>query len=77
MSEAFKVTVLNDGTTSNYGFGWNATPNGGAWHNGSWLGARTMIAINRTSKNGLVILDNSSSEQVDYMTGQLAKVLKD
>jgi len=76
MAEAFMEVTLLNGEKSSYGFGWNSTPNGGAWHNGSWLGARTLIARNSNSKNCIVVLDNSSSAQVDFIAQQLAKVLK-
>jgi CubicO group peptidase (beta-lactamase class C family) len=77
MQEAFKKPILTNGVESDYGFGWTVTPNGGVWHNGSWLGARTLIARNEGSKNCMVILDNSSSQHVDDMGQQLASVLAD
>ena len=76
LGEAFKVPALNDGSKSNYGFGWILAENEGVWHNGSWLGARTLIARNETSKNCIVVLDNSSSIHVDFIGQQLAKALK-
>ncbi len=75
MNEAFKEVTLTSGSTSNYGFGWTVTPNA-VWHNGSWLGARTMIIRNYKLKNCLVILDNSSSLHVDKIGQELVKVFK-
>jgi len=75
MSEAFKKPTLTTGSTSDYGFGWTVTPNA-VWHNGSWLGARTMIIRNFEQKNCLVILDNSSSLHVDKIGQELVKVFK-
>ncbi len=76
MQEAFVTPVLNDGSTSDYGFGWIITKNNAMWHNGSWLGARTMIIRNPQLKNCLVLLDNSSSNNLDKIAAQLVKVLK-
>jgi CubicO group peptidase (beta-lactamase class C family) len=60
LKEAFKKPVLNSGKESNYGFGWLITPNG-MWHNGSWLGANTVIIRNTKENKCLVILDNMSN----------------
>jgi CubicO group peptidase (beta-lactamase class C family) len=76
MHEAFVTPVLNDGSTSDYGFGWIITKNNAMWHSGSWLGARTMIIRNPQLKNCLVLLDNSSSNNLDKIAAQLVKVLK-
>lgn len=74
--EAFKKPILNNGKESDYGFGWIITKNNAHWHNGSWLGARTLFVRNENLKNCMVILDNSSSMNVDAIGNQLAKVLK-
>lgn len=58
LKEAFKQPILNDGTTSNYGFGWVINDNI-VMHNGAWLAANTYFARNTKEKTGLVILDNS------------------
>lgn len=74
--EAFTKPVLLNGKESNYGFGWMVTSPSSHWHNGSWLGARTIIVRNETLKNCLVILDNSATFNVDTIANQLVKVLK-
>jgi CubicO group peptidase (beta-lactamase class C family) len=76
IAEAFKVSNFNNGKENTYAFGWNVTDNGGAWHNGSWLGARTLIARNGKLKNCLVVLDNSSSVNVDFIGQQLVQLLR-
>lgn len=76
MAEAFKRPTLEDGKQSFYGFGWIVTNGVGVWHNGSWLGARTLIARNEATKNCIVVLDNSSSKSVDLIGQQLAKILQ-
>jgi CubicO group peptidase (beta-lactamase class C family) len=75
MNEAFKKPKLNDGTISNYGFGWIVTDYA-VWHNGSWLGARTLIVRNTKLKNTLILLDNSSSASLNNIIKELVKVLK-
>ena len=77
MEEVFKKPILNNGQPSSYGFGWTVFDNGGMFHNGSWLGARTFIARNKVSKNCIVVLDNSKNEKTDFIGQQLAKVLRD
>ncbi|PQJ79778.1 serine hydrolase domain-containing protein [Polaribacter porphyrae] len=76
MHEAFKEPILNDDSISDYGFGWIITKNKAMWHNGSWLGARTMIIRNPQLKNCLVILDNSSSKNIDKIAEKLVQVFK-
>ncbi len=77
MKEAYKKPILNDGKESNYGFGWVITKNNEAiFHNGSWLGARTFIIRNESLKNCIVLLDNSSSFNIDLIAQELVKVLK-
>ena len=76
MKEAFKKTVLNDGTLVDYGFGWSIYNENAHAHNGSWLGARTSIVRNTKLKNAIVVLDNSSSMNIDAIVNQLVKVLK-
>lgn len=76
IAEAFKTSTFNNGKENTYTFGWNVTKNGGAWHNGSWLGARTLIARNAKLENCLVVLDNSSSVNVDFIGQQLVQLLR-
>ncbi|WP_298767214.1 serine hydrolase [uncultured Polaribacter sp.] len=76
MNEAFKKPILNNGTASNYGFGWVVLNPVAHSHDGSWLGARTLIIRNEQLKNCMVILDNSSSLVIHKMSAELVKVLK-
>ncbi|MEM1124992.1 MAG: serine hydrolase domain-containing protein, partial [Bacteroidota bacterium] len=71
LQEAFKKPTLNDGTISDYGFGWIITEKG-MWHDGAWLGARTVIIRNTEHKNCLVVLDNSANVFFD----EILKALK-
>lgn len=74
--EAFTKPILNDGNESNYGFGWIIINENSHWHNGSWLGAKTIIIRNEKLKNCIVVLDNSDSWNVDTIARELVKVLK-
>lgn len=75
MQEAFKRPILKNGEISYYGFGWIVTENA-IWHNGSWLGARTLIVRNTKLKNTLILLDNSSSASLDNINRELTKVFR-
>ncbi|MEO1626154.1 MAG: serine hydrolase domain-containing protein [Bacteroidota bacterium] len=60
LQEAFQRPVLNNGSTSDYGFGWMVTDKG-MWHNGAWQGANTIFMRNTEQKSCIAILDNSSN----------------
>lgn len=61
LQEAFKKPTLNNGTKSNYGFGWVILSDNTAMHNGNWLAANTYYVRNTKKKMGFVLLDNSSN----------------
>ncbi len=70
IAEAFKKPVLNKGSESNYGFGFGINPNK-VWHNGAWLGARTILLRNPERRTCLAILDNSSNIYFDNIAKEL------
>ncbi len=76
IQEAFKNPVLNNGNHTNYGFGWVLVNGNAVMHDGSWLGARTLIIRNMELKNCMVILDNSSSFHINEISAQLVDVLR-
>jgi len=76
LQEAFIKPVLNNGDTSNYGFGWVITDHG-MWHNGRWLGANTIIDRNTENKTCLVILDNSSNVFFKEILKQVKAIARD
>lgn len=76
LSQAFDNPKLNDGSFSNYGFGWVLTDDG-AWHNGVWLGAATYISRGVHDRNCIVLLDNSSCLIVDGMIAELEREVAD
>ncbi|MEL6719329.1 MAG: serine hydrolase domain-containing protein, partial [Bacteroidota bacterium] len=63
LAEAFKKPQLNNSSSSDYGFGWVITDDG-AWHNGSWLAARTYYKRNTKNGTSVVVLDNSSNDDL-------------
>jgi len=75
--EAFKTPTLNDGTASDYGFGWVVVNDGKfVTHTGAWLGARTYIGRNTENRNTLVVLDNGLNLLLDPIVNQIAQVFK-
>lgn len=72
LEEAFKNVTLNDQQKSDYGFGWVLTKDG-MWHNGSWLGANTIISRNTKKNTCLVILDNSSNVFIHKILEEIKK----
>jgi len=74
LQEAFKEPILNDGSTSDYGFGWVVTEHTSS-HEGMWLGAHTFILRDTKEKNCMVLLDNSSNiDEINKIEFQLAKL---
>jgi len=76
MDEVFMPAVLNDGTVSEYGFGWDVSDRLGRraiHHNGEWLGFRTSLF--RFPEDGLsvVVLSNASvdTEELAVVTAEL------
>ncbi len=61
LKEAFSPGKLNNGKTTNYGFGWFIEP-GRVYRTGAWFGYRT--AILRLPKNRLSVVVLSSSAQL-------------
>lgn len=67
IKKAFTPATLNNGSTSDYGYGWivdQQDNNQYVMHSGGWLGARTMLIRNLTNKTLLVILDSSSTTKI-------------
>ncbi len=79
LEEAYKPVTLNDGTQSDYGFGWGlniSEEDGhleGVQHTGSWVGFRTVIVLNFDTERTFILLTNNSSRQFgDLMRGVAA-----
>ncbi|MCB0491226.1 MAG: beta-lactamase family protein [Cyclobacteriaceae bacterium] len=69
LKEAFSPTTLNDGSKSNYGFGWDIVPSSGAgkvvWHNGDNPGYKTIIVRYLDARKTLIILNNNYHSQFE------------
>lgn len=71
LQEAFKPVKLNNGSMSNYGFGWGIESATRVAHNGSWLGARTAIVRDTKAKICLVLLDNSTNPKLGKLMDKI------
>lgn len=61
-NEALTPATLNDGTKSNYGFGWDIEEPGKIYsHSGGWVGFRTFISRYVSTKQTFIILENSTN----------------
>ena len=76
LEEAYKPVILNDGTQSDYGFGWGlniSEEDGhleGVQHTGGWVGFRTVIVRSFDSGRTFILLTNNSTRQFgDLMRG--------
>ena len=72
LDQALQPVPLNNGKTSDYGFGWIIGDNW-IWHNGGWLGARTYIGRNPTQKLTFVLLDNSANSRGHIIARKIQK----
>jgi CubicO group peptidase (beta-lactamase class C family) len=73
---AFSTTVLNDGSISEYGFGWNVEDRLGrraVHHGGGWVGFRTHIIRFLDERLTVIVLSNASASAGD-LAGKIAEV---
>ena len=75
LAQAFKAPTLNDGSKSDYGFGWILTDRGN-WHNGGWLAARSFIARQEEKGIVLVVVDNSLRFNINSIIAELTKAAR-
>jgi CubicO group peptidase (beta-lactamase class C family) len=79
LSEAFKPMVLNDGSVSYYGFGWDirldSTYGRIVWHNGSNPGYSTQLIRYLDRKKTLIILSNNAYGNIRTLIDKLEKAL--
>lgn len=72
LAEAFKPMILNNGTVSNYGFGWELRPTENiVWHNGDNPGYKTIIIRCLKTKTTLIILCNNATDEFEHLTAAL------
>jgi CubicO group peptidase (beta-lactamase class C family) len=79
LAEAFKPMTLNDGSVSNYGFGWDLRFDSDygriVWHNGSNPGYSTQIIRYLDRKKTLIILSNNAYGNIRTLISKLEKAL--
>lgn len=72
LAEAFKPMILNNGSISNYGFGWELRPTENiVWHNGDNPGYKTIIIRCLKTKTTLIILCNNATDEFEHLTAAL------
>ena len=57
------------------GLGWLVMPDGTRWHNGGTGGYHSMILINRETRTSVVLLTNSSADQVEQLANDIMKMM--
>lgn len=73
LTEATSPTTLTSGETSSYGFGWMVEPNE-VWHNGSWLGARTIL-IRRGDGLTVGVISNGSDRAIEILARSIVRTM--
>jgi CubicO group peptidase (beta-lactamase class C family) len=77
--QAFTSGVLNDGSSTDYGYGWFMSTTGSnqyVSHSGGWLSARTYIRRNLTTGAVIVILDSSQSGDLSSIFDKITTTLE-
>lgn len=81
LEEAFTPAVLNNGDTTDYGFGWGIgkTPEGKkvVEHSGGWVGFTTYIYREIEDNNCIIILTNNSTRYFGEVINPLKQILHD
>jgi CubicO group peptidase (beta-lactamase class C family) len=75
LSKDLKQLALAPGENK-YGFGW-VRDGDLAWHNGSWLGARTYYSRNLRTGDLVILLENGSSPVVDNIANKIEMFLSE
>ena len=76
--EAFEPLILANGSSENYGFGWNIGSNlngKSVYHSGGLAGFRTYIERQVEADNTIIILNNNSFDDITEMRNILVKIL--
>ncbi len=62
--DAVKPGELNNGESIDYGYGWEISEEGLVFHTGSWTGFRTYFIRDLEQGYTIIVLDNSSNEEL-------------
>jgi CubicO group peptidase (beta-lactamase class C family) len=77
LAEAFLPMRLNNGTISNYGFGWDLRPAENiVWHNGDNPGYKTIIIRFLKSNITLIVLCNNATDAFENLTAELKNCIQ-
>lgn len=81
LQAAFKPAKLNDGTQSDYGFGWGLrfADDGhlkSIQHTGSWVGFRTLIDKNLDEERTIILLSSNSTQVFNDLVRGVATIWK-
>jgi CubicO group peptidase (beta-lactamase class C family) len=75
LKEAYKPMTLDNGSISNYGFGWDLIPNAPngkiVWHNGDNPGYKTLIMRFVDQQRTLIVLCNNATDEFVNLTNIL------
>ena len=78
LSKSCEYTVLENGTTKPYGYGWflgENTEGKYVYHTGQMAGFRSYLEVQIDTKNVIVILNNSSYNNLEKIRNDIVKVL--
>src|SRR6188474_12871 len=80
LQEAFTPMKLNDGSLSNYGFGWSLRTDSVfgkiVWHNGDNPGYKTQIIRYIDKKKTIILLNNNATKDFTLILKQLEEIIK-
>jgi CubicO group peptidase (beta-lactamase class C family) len=71
--ESYTKPILNDGSQSDYGFGWIIEKDK-LWHNGALLGVKTHYIRFPENRGCLIIIENSANLDIDSTIEKFIKV---
>ncbi|MDX1283783.1 MAG: serine hydrolase domain-containing protein [Draconibacterium sp.] len=79
LNEAYTPGLLNNGKSTEYGFGVNVSKSKSGKtmiaHGGGWLGFRTWIGREIEDNNCIIILTNNSTDKIGFLTEGLQNIL--
>lgn len=80
LDDAFSPATLNDGTASDYGFGWSVAEDHGqkvVRHGGSWVGFRTSITRYLDDRLTVAVLSNRGDSRPGRLVRQIVALYLD
>jgi CubicO group peptidase (beta-lactamase class C family) len=77
LKEAFSTGTLNDGSETDYGFGWSIgefCDSSFVEHGGAWVGFRTYIIRFLSERLSVIVLSNFAQLDVEDLSAQIARI---